>query len=380
MDFIKNDILRKLRMLQPPNGTAHARQLPQIQHVREIIDSANVETARRELRRDLDDDHATTMKIIAMSHPVPTELSAVYGDVIQFKFNASGFTADDVVSAKLGIYIRHTTTLTANQQQQHQLHRGGGRPSNMASTYIHVRSVRRKRPGEDGYQMIPHKKRIVVANGTVGQWMTFEVKGLVKHWLKQRNSQYRQSMDTTVDSAAAAGDDVDAADDAVQAMLGVEARNDRQDDLGVEVILNPQRPADQLFKPYIEIGVRESNRQTDVHRNRRSVHAELDCDDSSFETRCCRYPLTVDFTEFGWDWVLAPTRYEAYYCSGVCPFAYYQRHAGSHVIQQSAPSGMGASCCAASKFASLPLVYVDGSGGIVYGTLPGMIVERCGCA
>jgi len=51
---------------------------------------------------------------------------------------------------------------------------------------------------------------------------------------------------------------------------------------------------------------------------------DLDCDETTSEQRCCRYPLTVDFAEFGWDWVLAPTRFEAYYCAGLCPFVYQQ--------------------------------------------------------
>jgi len=75
-----------------------------------------------------------------------------------------------------------------------------------------------------------------------------------------------------------------------------------------------------LQKPYIEIQIRRRSRDS---RRRRAV-SDLDCDDTTSEQRCCRYPLTVDFVEFGWDWVLAPTRFEAYYCSGLCPFVYYQ--------------------------------------------------------
>ena len=30
------------------------------------------------------------------------------------------------------------------------------------------------------------------------------------------------------------------------------------------------------------------------------------------------WPLTIDFDEFGWDWVLFPKTYEANFCSGDC--------------------------------------------------------------
>jgi growth differentiation factor 8/11 len=35
-------------------------------------------------------------------------------------------------------------------------------------------------------------------------------------------------------------------------------------------------------------------------------------------TQCCIWPLTIDFDEFGWDWVLFPRTYEANFCSGDC--------------------------------------------------------------
>jgi len=40
----------------------------------------------------------------------------------------------------------------------------------------------------------------------------------------------------------------------------------------------------------------------------------------------------------------------------------------------------GTPCCAPTKMAELPLVYLDTGGGIVFGNLPDMITERCGCA
>jgi len=40
----------------------------------------------------------------------------------------------------------------------------------------------------------------------------------------------------------------------------------------------------------------------------------------------------------------------------------------------------GTPCCAPTKMASLDVVYLDDGGGVVFGSLPDMVIERCGCA
>jgi hypothetical protein len=37
----------------------------------------------------------------------------------------------------------------------------------------------------------------------------------------------------------------------------------------------------------------------------------MDCDDSlRNKNLCCRHPLIVDFETIGWDWIIAPRRYD----------------------------------------------------------------------
>ena len=172
----------------------------------------------------------------------------------------------------------------------------------------------------------------------------------------------------------------------------------------------------------------------------------LNCEESSPEVRCCRYPLTVDFEAFGWDWIIAPKRYEANYCAGECPYVFMQKYPHTHLVQQaSSPpsvvsgssSGYGSSssgsssisssssisnsgsgimngygnnglssngigagigsgnslngntftpgvtpagpCCTPRKMSSISMLYFDENRNIVYGILPGMVVDRCGC-
>jgi hypothetical protein len=106
----------------------------------------------------------------------------------------------------------------------------------------------------------------------------------------------------------------------------------------------------------------------------------MTCEEGSAEDRCCRYPLTVDFEDFGWDWIIAPKKYDANYCSGKCPYAFLQKYPHNHIVQQANPSGEGGPCCAARKMSSISMLYFDENSNIVFSVLPGMVVDKCGCS
>jgi len=73
-DVIKADILRKMRMLNPPNASAQLRHLPDIPLLHSLIEQANVENDNRNRLYqndyvDDDDDHVMAMTILALSQP-----------------------------------------------------------------------------------------------------------------------------------------------------------------------------------------------------------------------------------------------------------------------------------------------------------------------
>lgn len=115
----------------------------------------------------------------------------------------------------------------------------------------------------------------------------------------------------------------------------------------------------------------------DSTKRRTKRSASLDCNENSSETRCCRYPLTVDFDKFGWDWIIAPKRYEANYCSGECSLSYSPRYPHTHVWQLSSSASP---CCSPRKMSPIKLLYFDGQYNIVYSTIPHMIVDKCSCS
>ena len=76
-DVIKEDILRKLRMLKPPNATAQLRHLPDIPLLHSLIEQANNENDNRkriqnENGDDVDEDHVMAVTILAISQPGPS--------------------------------------------------------------------------------------------------------------------------------------------------------------------------------------------------------------------------------------------------------------------------------------------------------------------
>jgi hypothetical protein len=131
---------------------------------------------------------------------------------------------------------------------------------------------------------------------------------------------------------------------------------------------------DTSLLPFIEVRVESKT----ANRKRRMVG--LNCEENSNEVRCCRYPLTVDFEEFGWDWIIAPKRYEANYCSGECPYVFLQKYPHTHLVQQANPSGSAGPCCSPRKMSAISMLYFDDNYNIIYGMLPGMVVDRCGCS
>ena len=64
--------------------------------------------------------------------------------------------------------------------------------------------------------------------------------------------------------------------------------------------------------------------QIDIHdgawrgRSKRTTNRVCSEEYDPDVTQCCMWPLTIDFDEFGWEWVLFPRTYDANFCSGDC--------------------------------------------------------------
>ncbi|XP_017003403.1 growth/differentiation factor 8 [Drosophila takahashii] len=120
---------------------------------------------------------------------------------------------------------------------------------------------------------------------------------------------------------------------------------------------------------HIEIGSQKKNRR------RRSVY--MDCTENDHDMRCCRYPLKVNFTSFGWHFVVAPTSFDAYFCSGDCKVGYLEQYPHTHLA---ALTTSATPCCSPTKMSSLSLLYFDDNHNLVLSVIPNMSVEGCSCS
>ncbi|KAB0377832.1 hypothetical protein FD755_009410 [Muntiacus reevesi] len=145
------------------------------------------------------------------------------------------------------------------------------------------------------------------------------------------------------------------------------------DPSGTDLAVTSLGPGAEGLHPFLELRVLENTK-----RSRRNLG--LDCDEHSSESRCCRYPLTVDFEAFGWDWIIAPKRYKANYCSGQCEYMFMQKYPHTHLVQQANPRGSAGPCCTPTKMSPINMLYFNDKQQIIYGKIPGMVVDRCGCS
>ncbi|VDM44695.1 unnamed protein product [Toxocara canis] len=105
------------------------------------------------------------------------------------------------------------------------------------------------------------------------------------------------------------------------------------------------------------------------------------------EQKCTKRKLLVQFRDIGWEhWIIAPTSFEAHYCSGLCSFPLQKDvNPSNHAIVQSIMHTIGlnpyvpAVCCAPDKMDSLTLLYFDEMDNVVLKNYPKMIVSSCAC-
>lgn len=102
---------------------------------------------------------------------------------------------------------------------------------------------------------------------------------------------------------------------------------------------------------------------------------------------CKKQSLYVEFKDIGWDsWILAPTGYDAFECTGVCSFPLTKHVTPTkHAIVQTlvninSPQKAARACCVPTKLDPISLLYLDDTGVVTYKyKYEGMVVAECGC-
>lgn len=106
---------------------------------------------------------------------------------------------------------------------------------------------------------------------------------------------------------------------------------------------------------------------------------------SACTRECCRRPLKVSFKDIGWDWIVQPVEFNAFFCKGRCR-SITDDFASTHALMQSILNYKGRKvtrpCCAPHKLRPLDLLHYNDQDPpeLVVTRQKGMIVKECACS
>uniref|UniRef100_A0A4W5NWM6 Growth/differentiation factor 8 n=1 Tax=Hucho hucho TaxID=62062 RepID=A0A4W5NWM6_9TELE len=318
---IKSQILSKLRLKQAPNISRDVvkQLLPKAPPLQQLLDQYDVlGDDNKDGVMEEDDEHATTETIMTMA----TEPESIVQvdrkpKCCLFSFS-SKIQLNRIVHAQLWVHILPADEVT--------------------TVYL---QISRLMPVIDGGRHIGIRSLKIDVNAGVSSWQSIDVKQVLSVWLRQPETNWG---------------------------IEINAFDSKGNDLAVT-----SAEAGEGLQPFMEVTISEGPK-----RSRRD--SGLDCDENSPESRCCRYPLTVDFEDFGWDWIIAPKRYKANYCSGECEYMHLQKYPHTHLVNKANPRGTAGPCCTPTKMSPINMLYFNRKEQIIYGKIPSMVVDRCGCS
>lgn len=350
LEAIKEQILNKLGLKQAPNMTGWAP--PKIPPISKLMDMYGMQSDQPlepgiTYHDEVDEYAAKTESVFALAQP-HQRLRHSKGslDVLYFKFSDK-VVQHRVTRAELSLWIWGVNSEMSEHGESIESleNRDTGGP-------VTITLQRILRGGtETGGPLLgpplttkhprPYTRR--------GSWITIDLRRMVAEWFKHPRDNLGVALKIT----------------------GPGGNHRRNTARLVET--NPGAE----YAPYLEVQMQEldSRRASRIKRN-----VGLNCDEASHETRCCRYKLTVDFEKFGWDWIIAPKKYDANYCSGDCPMAFLPTYPNTHIVSLAEPPNNTGPCCAPRKLSEITMLYFDNEYQIVFSRLPGMVVEKCGCS
>nr|AVK87130.1 myostatin [Paramisgurnus dabryanus]QBM92020.1 myostatin a [Paramisgurnus dabryanus] len=319
---IKSQILSKLRLKQAPNISRDVvkQLLPKAPPLQQLLDQYGVlGDESKDGAMEEDDEQATTETVMTMAaEPDPIVQVDHKPKCCFFSFNPK-IQASRIVRAQLWVHLR---------------------PAEEATTVF--LQISRLMPVTDGGRHVRIRSLKIDVKAGVTSWQSIDVKQVLTVWLRQPETNW-----------------------------GIEIN--AYDAKGNDLAVTHAKAGEDGLLPFMEVKISEGPKR--IRRD-----SGLDCDENSSESRCCRYPLTVDFEDFGWDWIIAPKRYKANYCSGECDYMHLQKYPHTHLVNKANPRGTAGPCCTPTKMSPINMLYFNGKEQIIYGKIPSMVVDRCGCS
>nr|AAX82169.1 myostatin [Lateolabrax japonicus] len=320
LNAIKSQILSKLRMKEAPNISRDIvkQLLPKAPPLQQLLDQYDVlGDDNKDVVMEEDDEHAITETIMMMATESVVQVDGEPSCCF-FSFTQK-FQASRIVRAQLWVHLR---------------------PSEEATTVF--LQISRLMPVTDGSGHIRIRSLKIDVNAGVSSWQSIDVKQVLTVWLRQPETNWG---------------------------IEINAFDSRGNDLAV----TSAEPGEEGLQAFMEVKVSEGPK-----RARRD--SGLDCDENSPESRCCRYPLTVDFETLAGTGLLPQSGYKANYCSGECEYMHLQKYPHTHLVNKANPRGTAGPCCTPTKMSPINMLYFNRKEQIIYGKIPSMVVDRCGCS
>ncbi|KAH1000094.1 growth/differentiation factor 8 [Dendroctonus ponderosae] len=327
--IIKEEILKRMGFSQPPNITG--KVLPQVpSHYMAKIEEEHGMQGDQPYKTGLtyteedDEYHVRTQKVLtwAETHPRMRHMSWKVNDVLHFPFSDS-ITKFHVANATLNFFVRG----------------GSERMAGPHDVLIDIYKVVKFGDHSEPPELVRVKSWKEPWLPGRGKWIQTDFTATVGEWFKNGKENFGFVINATVNGKKLAVTDFN---------------------------------SEKSKAPYVETAVMEPKR-----RKRRN--SGLNCDEKANEPLCCRYSFYVDFVEIGLDFIVAPKRYDAHMCSGECPYLTLQKYPHTHLLKMAQPNS-AAPCCAPRKMSAISMLYFDDKLNLVLSSLPGMVVDRCGCS
>uniref|UniRef100_A0AC34QK03 TGF-beta family profile domain-containing protein n=1 Tax=Panagrolaimus sp. JU765 TaxID=591449 RepID=A0AC34QK03_9BILA len=163
--------------------------------------------------------------------------------------------------------------------------------------------------------------------------------------------------------------------DALDVQRWIREKSDGQVGVFVEALLNGQNLAVHPTNANSDSMFLELELLDGSGRGKRAANI---CTAGTNETKCCLYDLMIDFEKVGWEFVIAPKRYNAYICSGECSSGQMSSTARGTIAQHAKVDFF--QCCHPKDYVGITIVYVTNDNHIWVKEVPGMIARKCGCA
>lgn len=330
IEFIKQQILEKLRLKEPPTVKSSTK-LP-----KSLVNNPGIlkrtEDTRKMEEEEVDDDFYGKTDQVILFPQEGGNARCTYtasNPSVCFVYNLpSELQADEVTTAEFWLY--------KNKDSSDEQSNGG--QDFVLSEISHSTTNNH----------MDRTARIATEKTTLTDgWVKFDLAFVVKNWLEYRELSHAiQVVCTTCSDLSKA-----------------------------PISLEPDH------KPFLVIN-------TDTLTKSRRTKRNTSC--APGVTECCRENLYISFAAIGWDdWIISPVGYDAYFCRGSCSNAASITLSGSHynsvirkLIYQGTLRGQKLElvpCCTATRLSSIQLLYKDNNETYTYKTLPNMVVDSCGC-